>query len=153
MFPLFLRNDQSAWDPFREWDRFMTQSANERASASLSPRYEVEEKEDGYLLSLEVPGVKKEDIHIETKGKTLTFTANRKVAKKGETSEVAYRASFEVPEAVTFEGVEASYQDGILTVALPKVKEAKAQTIKITEGKGDFLGKLVQGFKKEEAHA
>ena len=152
MIPMFLRSDLN-WDPFREWDSFAGYPSTRRAqaeAASVSPRYEVEEKEDGYLLWLDIPGVKKEDIQLETKGQRLTVSANRKAIKKGESSEVVYRASFEVPEIVTFDGAEASYQDGVLNVALPKVKEATARTIKITDGKGDFLGKLVQGFKKDE---
>ena len=143
MIPLFLRNELN-WDPFREWDRFAANHPAMRrpkTDEAVSPRYEVEEKDDGYLLSLDIPGVKKEDINIESKGRLLTVSASRKSTKKGETSEVAYRASFEIPEVVTFEGAEASYQDGVLNVALPKLKEATARTIKISDGKGDLLGK------------
>ncbi len=153
MIQTFFRNDH-AWDPFREWGTYFANPARRSPAnqpATVAPRYEVEENDDGFLLSLDIPGVRKEDITLETKGKTLTVSAKRKVTKNGEASEVAYHANFEVPELVTFDGVEASYQDGVLNVALPKVKEATSRTIKVGDGKGDFLGKLVQGFKRDDA--
>lgn len=156
---MMLFRNNTAWDPFKEWDRFFTDyaSANRAPQAAHhSPRYEVQEKEDGFLLSLDIPGVKKDDIKIETKGRTLTVTAKRHSTKSAgegrEESSFSYAASFELPEVVKLDATEASYQDGVLTLGLPKVKEASARTIKVTDGRSDFLGKLVQGFKKEDAN-
>ncbi len=152
---MLFKNDRN-WDPFKEWEQFFTNTAARQARQSPayeSPRYAVQEKEDGFILSLDVPGVRKEDIQIESKGRTLSVTAKRKAAHtEGEASEestFSYHASFELPEAVQMDGAEASYQDGVLCLALPKVKEATTRAIKVTDGRGEFFGKLVQGFKKK----
>src|SRR4051812_18217844 len=121
---MLFRNDAN-WDPFKEWDRFLTNYTSQRQAANhQSPRYEVQEKDDGFLLSLDIPGVKKEDIQIETKGRTLSVSAKRRSSKIGaegnEESTFSYAATFELPEVVELEGAEASYQDGVLSLGLPK---------------------------------
>lgn len=150
---LFLRNERT-WDPFKEWDQLFTNTpARQARPTQQSPQYVVQEKENGFILSLDVPGVRKEDIQIETKARTLTVTAKRKLAHGDEAEALSFHASFELPAVVQMEGAEASYLDGVLTLALPKVKEATSRTIKVSDGRGEFLGKLVQGFIKNEATA
>ena len=69
---------------------------------------------------------------------------------KSERSSGYFQRSFDLPEDVKAEQVEARYENGVLNVAIPKTASTKAEPIKISEGKSGVWGKLL-GHKKEES--
>ncbi len=138
-------------DIWSEMDRFLddwnrsvaNKSYSER---SFSPASEITESGDYYLMSLDLPGMKQDDIKIEMSDDILTISGERKRA----TSEKSYgyfKRSFSLPEAVEADKIEARYENGVLELYLPKTPAAKPRHIQIQSGKASFFDKLL-GSKK-----
>jgi len=90
-----------------------------------------EDKNNSYVRA-ELPGVNREDISVETVDDTLTITATRK-AKEAESAEAAALSrSINIPESVQSDKVTAAYENGVLTVTLPKKEEAKPRKVSVT---------------------
>lgn len=119
---------------------------------------DVEENENRYLLSFDMPGVAKDDIHIEWNDGRLIVSGERAETQSEENKTYVlserYRGKFQrafmLPQAVDADRVEASYKDGVLRLVIPKAESAKPRRIKISEGKSSVIGKLL-GHDKEEA--
>ena len=99
-------------------------------------RTDVKETDEGYELSIDLPGYKKEDVKAELKDGYMTIyaTANNEKEEKKENGKYirrerftgSCRRSFYVGDLVTEEDIKAKFEDGILKVAIPK-KEAKPE--------------------------
>ncbi|MBK1878469.1 Hsp20/alpha crystallin family protein [Pelagicoccus mobilis] len=90
------------------------------------------EQGDGYLARLDLPGARKEDISLEIEDGYLKVTATRKFEsddKQGSSFE--YSKSFNVPEDVDAEKISATYEDGVLSLNLPKGEKAKPRQISV----------------------
>ncbi len=127
-------------DIFREMERFFddlaTVSSVENTEKNFLPAYQVSEDDQRYSLSVDLPGVKKEDIKIEINENVLTLGGER---KRGEIKETFTR-NFTLPNSVDGEKIEAHYEDGVLQLSLPKTPVAKARRIEIQSAKiGDTL--------------
>lgn len=104
-----------------------------------APALDLYEDKDNILVKAEVPGMRKEDIEISLHENTLTIAGERKNEKKYEGSKTAreerfygrFQRSFVLPKTVDAGKVKASYQDGILTVTLPKTAESKPRQIQV----------------------
>jgi len=100
---------------------------------------DVREDEKEYVITAELPGLKKEDLKITLKDGALKITGERKMEKeeKGvkyhriERSYGAFERSFVVPEGAQSDKVEAEFHDGLLKVHLPKGKEARPKALEI----------------------
>ncbi|EDY83686.1 Hsp20/alpha crystallin family [Verrucomicrobiia bacterium DG1235] len=94
------------------------------------------EKDDSYMLRLDLPGVKKGDISLELENDALTVSATRKfeAADKDAKSEgsFSYRKTIELPEGVEEEKIVANYDDGVLSLTLPKGEKAKPRQIEVS---------------------
>jgi len=109
-------------------------------SATWYPPVDVLESKDAYLVRAELPGMKKEDFHLEVKDGALTLTGERKSEKATDGAE--YRSvervsgkfwrSFSLPETVKHDAIQATYKDGILEIHVPKAEEAKPRQIEIS---------------------
>lgn len=96
---------------------------------------DVRETEDHYLVDIDLPGFKKEDIKLELEKGYLTVTANKGVSEeekdnKGklirqERYSGSMQRSFYVGENLTEEDIIASYKDGVLNINLPKKEKAR----------------------------
>jgi HSP20 family protein len=115
-----------------------------RADAGIGqlPRAKVDvaEKNGAYLVTAELPGVKKEDIHVAIDGPQVTLEAEvkrEKEASKDERtlhSERAYgkvTRSFTLPQEVDESKAEAKFKDGVLELTLPKKAAAQRKQISI----------------------
>jgi HSP20 family protein len=120
----------------------------------FQPAVEMEETESHYLMNVDLPGVAKKDIQIELKNNQLHIWAERKNEKKTPNYSERYYGKFHrvftLPEGLESEKIEAQYQDGVLSLAVPKAEASKPRQIKITEGKSSFFGKLIGGNKETE---
>jgi HSP20 family protein len=120
------------------------------ARANFQPSYDIKETKDHYLVTFDMPGVKKEDISIEVKDNQLSIRGER----RHERSFGKFERTFALPSNVDTEKVEANYEDGVLNVALPKAQAAKGRTIEIQSGKSGFFSKLLGGKEgKEESES
>lgn len=111
-----------------------------RAKPEIAPVSTVVEKEDGYQVAIELPGVAKEAIDLSLENRTISVTAENAVGSyegftrlRHEAPEVRYRVTFSIPEQVDETAVQAAYKNGVLTLTLPKHKTVKAQKIAIAE--------------------
>lgn len=110
-------------------------------------RVDVREKEDAYELSAELPGMKRDQIEITAQDGILTISANMNTQRREEKDGYVYaerrvgtfKRSFNL-EGILEDAITAHYEDGILTLKLPKIKpeEIKAQARHIAiEGPSD----------------
>ena len=102
-------------------------------------RTDVIEEDNDYLLITDLPGFEKSDINISLKEDILTITASHKDAdtKDSETKYIrkervknSYERSFRV-ENVSAEDISAAYENGVLTVTIPKKQPVEPETKKI----------------------
>lgn len=103
-----------------------------------SPGYEINEQDGKFMLSVDVPGIKREDMNVELEndGKVVHISGGRKVVKQGETSETKFSKRFTIGENLDTDQLTANLSDGVLTVTAPIKEEVKPQPkrIAITEG-------------------
>ncbi|MGC9399684.1 MAG: Hsp20/alpha crystallin family protein [Anaerolineae bacterium] len=104
------------------------------------PAVDMIDKEDHILVKATVPGLKAEDLEITTVGNTLTIKGEVKEEKEeGEEDRYIYRErrygafcrSFTLPEEIDADKAEAEFEDGILTLQLPKAESAKRKSITV----------------------
>jgi HSP20 family protein len=104
-----------------------------------APAIEVFEKEDKFVVKAELPGMKEEDIDVSVVGDTLTIKGERKAESEVkeedyyccERSYGGFSRSIALPSSVDAKKIEASYEDGVLEVSLPKAPEVKAKKVAV----------------------
>ena len=104
-----------------------------------APAIEVFEKEDKFTVKAELPGMKEEDIDVLVVGDTLTIKGERKAETEVkeedyyccERSYGSFSRSIALPSSVDAKKIEASYEDGVLEVSLPKAPEVKAKKVAV----------------------
>lgn len=133
------------WDPLLELSR-----VNQRISELLEsswlplsngafiPPADIEETDDAYLVEVELPGVKREDVEVELVGRRLTVHGERKERERVGILRRRTRRVGEFHYEVTLPGelaegdIEASFADGVLTVRAPKAESVKPRKIKVS---------------------
>jgi len=103
------------------------------------PALNLEETDDEFIVKVELPGLKKEDVKIHLTDDSLTISGERKMEKeeKGKTYhrvEMAYgrfQRTITFPSEVEPDKARATYKDGILTITVPKSEKAKPKEIEI----------------------
>ena len=110
-------------------DRLFEAAFSDFGAPVASPRFPVDlyEDKDNTYVRAELPGVNREDISVEMVEGYLNLSALR---KDGEQSFTLNR-SISIPEQVQADKVSASYENGVLTVTLPKQEQAKPRKINI----------------------
>jgi HSP20 family protein len=108
-----------------------------------APAIEVFEKDDKFLVKAELPGIREEDIHVSAVGDTLTIRGERKAESEikeedyycCERSYGSFFRSIALPSHVDKEKIEASHENGVLEISLPKIAEVKAKKIAVSSKK------------------
>lgn len=103
------------------------------------PAVDVEETENQYLLKMDLPGFKKEDIKIDLHNNRLTLSGERKSEKVEKNKNMhleertfgEFKRTFELPENVDDEKVDASYEHGVLYLKLTKTNGHSPRRIEI----------------------
>lgn len=112
----------------------------ESSISGFTPAMNTREGEFAYHIDLDLPGVKKEDIHVDIEDNILKISGERNFKNevkeedyyKVETSFGSFQRNFTLPENVDIENINASSENGVLEIVLPKIKE-KAKNIKSIE--------------------
>lgn len=151
-----VRRQASVWDPFREFqeisdrlNRYFQSSvaeSNGNGNQALrgfdwAPAVNISETENAYLIKLDLPEVKKEDVKVTSENGVLAVEGERKQERRAE-GEKFHRVEsvygrflrrFTLPEDAQEDGIEASFKDGALLVSVPKaeVKSPKARQISV----------------------
>jgi HSP20 family protein len=103
-----------------------------------SPSADVLETEDAYFLFAELPGVRREDIQLQAKGRRLEISGRRQPLGENRTfvrmerSYGPFRRAFEAETAIDVDGITAELERGVLRVRVPKVGPRAVEV----EGKG-----------------
>ena len=109
-------------------DRFFNEDFAGGSVPTFSPKVDIAESEKNFEIQLHVPGMKKDEFKIDLNDDQITISGERKFEnekkEKSFHSVESYYGSFNrtfyLPDVVNQDKVEASYQDGILTITLPK---------------------------------
>ena len=103
-------------------------SVIESSLDSYKFRTVVNEQDDEYIVTAQVPGMSKEDISIEAKDGIITIDGAKEI---NESMESTIHREFSIGDDVDEAKAVAEVKDGILTLTLPKKEKKKAKTIKI----------------------
>jgi HSP20 family protein len=143
MFSLTPRSSSSSIaplrDPFSLMDSLFSDWWSGRPTSSLvsRARLDVSERDDSYEVHAELPGAKKDDIDVEIDGACVSISAKTEShaeQKQGERviyserSHESFARSFELPQPVESEAASATFDNGVLTLTLPKKKGAPPKT-------------------------
>jgi len=130
--------------PAHWFGQFGQQPGTGAASQAWAPAVDITEGTDAYLVAAELPGVGTEDVEITFQDGLLTIQGERHptagaAGEKIHRSERRYgpfRRSITLPSHVRADKIEASAQDGVLLILVPKAEEAHARRIQVRAGKG-----------------
>jgi HSP20 family protein len=122
-------------------------------SLMRAPETDVVETEREIRVVTEMPGLKRENIEIDVENNVLTIRGE----KRGERTEGeqgkwhlaerrwgTFARSFVLPRDVDAEGIQASFEDGVLTVTVPKSEKARRRRIEVGAGTGVMNGNGTQ---------
>jgi HSP20 family protein len=140
------------WRPFREleeWERRFDDLLGRPSwrvpveERGWMPAVDVFEKEDKFVVKAELPGMKEEDIDVSVIGDTLSIKGEKKTETeikdenyyRCERSYGSFYRSIPIPSNVDANKIEASFEDGILEVALPKSAKVKPKKIAVSAKK------------------
>src|SRR5689334_19690105 len=103
--------------------------------ADWTPAADIYETEAGYLIALDLPGIKREALEIDIDDSRLLVKGTRVVdeskTRRSERPRGKFVRSFTVPASVDQNKIDADYKDGVLQIRLPKRTEQKAQKIEV----------------------
>lgn len=121
-------------DFFRPWNEWFDDGYTRTGRV---PAVNICEVEDSFKLTLAVPGMKKSDFEIDVDGNQLMISCSKEESQsekearytRKEYSYYSFERTFTLPDEINRERIDASYDNGILTVQLPKKEEAKRQQV------------------------
>ncbi|HLX65765.1 MAG TPA: Hsp20/alpha crystallin family protein [Puia sp.] len=120
-------------DFFKPWDRWFDTNGGSTPNMMTVPAVNIVEKQDHYEISLAAPGMKKDDFNIDVEGNLLTISAEKEEKREDkddrhtrqEFNYTSFSRAFTMPDGVVRDKIDASYENGLLRLMLPKTEEAK----------------------------
>jgi HSP20 family protein len=121
-------------DFFRPWSEWFDDGFSR---VGRVPAVNIMEEDDSYRLTVAVPGMKKSDFEIDIDGNQLTISCSKEESQseketrytRKEYSYYSFERSFTLPDEINREKIDASYDNGVLSVHLPKREEARRQQL------------------------
>lgn len=138
--------DTARGDPWSELSRLTSQLRSvldnwegfAPSSQAFTPLADLEETDDAYVVELELPGIKKDDVAVEVAGRRLTVSGERTerervgILRRRTPSIGRFHYEVILPGEVDEEGVEATMDEGVLTLRVPKATADRRRRIPIT---------------------
>ncbi|HQR50483.1 MAG TPA: Hsp20/alpha crystallin family protein [Methylophilaceae bacterium] len=130
----------SALDPFDDVFKGFFRPVRIEGAPDIQIKMDVKEDDKGYTVHAEIPGVKKEDIHVTIDGNQVSISAEAKQEKEVKEGEKVLRSeryygkvarSFSVASDIDEAASQARYADGVLELALPKKTVASSKKLTI----------------------
>lgn len=119
-------------------EKYATAAPRGRRGTVLVPPADVVETQDGYAIHLDLPGLRPEAIDVRLEDGRLTVTAERPAQAGGGGQVLAaerahgwFERIFELPPSVDGAAIDARYENGTLTVILPKLEAAKPRIVAV----------------------
>ena len=142
------------WDPFQDLQAlredmnrafgrwFGREGEEERSGVRWAPALDVAETKDAYRIDVEVPGLKPEDIEVTVDQGMLTIQGERRSEEESRDRQYhrierrygAFRRSITLPSGVDASRVEATYDNGVLRLTVPKTEAAQPKRIEVRSG-------------------
>lgn len=131
------------WSPFREYGlapaRLARLGGEGATRGRFAPSVDVSEDDNRYVVTVELPGSKKEDVTVEMKDQVLTIRGEKRSEREEkkehsrwvERSYGSFSRSFMLPANAAGDRVKAEFNAGVLTIEVPKAEEAKPKVISI----------------------
>jgi len=139
------------WDPFErmrelmQWDPFQEMSGRWfGGDTQYAPTFDVKEEKDAFTFKADLPGFKQEDVDISITGNRLTISGKRDEEVTNEAGSYycrerlhgSFSRSFTLPDSGNADQIEASMNDGVLTLRVPKSAEAQPKRIAVKSSNG-----------------
>ena len=134
------------WEPFRgvntlqdQFNRLFDRNGEESSLTAWAPAVDIYETEHELVVKADLPEVDPKDLDIRVENNILTIRGERKFEKKVnednylrvERAYGSFARSFTLANTVNSDAIKADYQDGVLTLTIPKREEAKPKQIKV----------------------
>jgi len=138
------------WEPFREMENALRRfsppympdngtARDETATRNWIPLANISESENEYVIKVELPDVKKEDVKIAVADGVITISGERKLEREDQGENAirvesiygAFARSFVLPDYVEAKGIHAESKDGVLRIHIPKAKTKKSEPLAI----------------------
>ena len=122
--------------PFRLMDELLRSTSNGNRVTGFTPAVDVHETDEEYLVKVDLPGVKSEDVSIEVSENVLAISGSRVPSETGNAQLVerpygSFARTLTLPQGVDADAIGADYQDGVLELRIPKPAEQKPKKIAI----------------------
>ncbi|MCI5131368.1 MAG: Hsp20/alpha crystallin family protein [Candidatus Electrothrix sp. EH2] len=139
----------SIWDPLREMEALLnnytvparrkttTDESGSVETGDWAPVVDILETDNDFVLKVELPGVEKDDVHVSIDNRILTIKGEKKNTdkdKKLHRTECRYGTfirNFTLPRDVDVDKVEAACKNGVLSLTLAKMEQAKPKQIEV----------------------
>lgn len=122
-------------------DVFAIDPMEMEAGCSFLPLSDIVEKEDSFIIEMELPGVQKEDINIEVTENSISIEGIKRREKEGKEESLKYycmgraygkfKRRFNIPKPFNMKEVKAKLDNGLLVIILPKLIDRRKKKIKI----------------------
>jgi HSP20 family protein len=138
------------WDPFRDlmsiqnemnrlFGRTYGGDVGESSRGAWTPALDVHETQDKFVITMELPGVSPDDVDISVEDSTLVVRGERKFYSEHDEESFLrierrfgeFTRSLTLPSTADAESIQASFDQGVLTIEVPKKEEAKPRKISI----------------------
>ena len=142
----------SRWDPFQDLLAIQDemnqvfgrarQGQGQGGGRMWAPALDISERKDAYVVTVEVPGVNPDDLDITLEDGLLTIQGERQFTQESTEQQFhrverrygSFRRSITLPSQVQADAIEASFENGVLEVVVPKAEEAKPKKISVKAG-------------------
>ena len=127
-------------------------------ATAWAPALDISERKDAYLVTVELPGVQADDLEITMEDGLLTIQGERHFAHDSSEQQFhrverrygAFRRSITLPAHVMAEGIQASFDNGVLQILVPKAEEAKAKRIQVRPGPTEGTAASSEGASSQD---
>lgn len=121
------------------FEEFFEGKAPIEGDVGWTPRVDVHETDNSFVVSADIPGLEKKDIKISMQNNVLTIFGERKMEREEKNKSYhrieryagKFSRSFQLPTGIDADNVKAAYKNGVLTIEIPKKEEAKAKEIPV----------------------
>lgn len=154
IYPTLWRGTTPLWEDMfsvrRDFDRLLDRFAGQGSGemlAAWAPVVDVQETADDITVHAELPGINPEDVNVTVQNGVLSITGEKREEREEGKASTSFHMlerrygrferSFALPRSVEADKVKAQFQNGVLTVRLPKSEEAKPRRIQIEGSNGE----------------
>lgn len=143
MNALSIFNPSFSTDVFDAFDRGLGLFAPVSTAGLTTPRVDVRETGEAYVMDMDLPGLTERDVEINMKDRVLSISSVQEAAREDKKKEddieylirerrsAAFSRRFTLPEDINPEKVEANFKNGVLTVTIPRKPESQPRQIQI----------------------